>query len=165
MTHDELTIRAEQWLYRSVGCGVVFRELVAQTPNGETPDAIGFRHCTSILVECKASLSDFYSDKRKLFRRDPRKGMGRTRYFMCPPELIKPEQLPVKWGLLWAYPKRVVKVVGPKSAKFPCPDWAHDFCADSEMSLMYSAVRRLKLRGYLPEIYSDQRRKADGVIV
>ena len=161
MTHTELTLRAEKWLCDTVGCGVVFRELVACTLSGESPDALGFRHSTSVLVECKASMSDFYKDKQKRFRRIPETGMGRTRYFMCPPNLIKPEQLPEKWGLLWVYPKKVLKLVGPESAKFPGIDWNHDICFRSEMAMMYSAVRRLKLRGYLPEIYSAQRRHND----
>lgn len=161
MTHDELTMRAEKWLYRSVGCGVVFRELCAETPNGETPDALGFRHCDSILVECKASINDFYSDKNKRVRLKPETGMGRTRYFMCPPGVIKPSQLPERWGLLWVYPKKVLKVVGPISIKFPQTEWRHEICTQSEIAMMYSAVRRLKIRGYLPEIYSDKRRKKE----
>jgi hypothetical protein len=34
--------------------------------------------------------------------------MGQRRYYLCPPEIIKLEDLPKKWGLLWAEKRRIV---------------------------------------------------------
>lgn len=91
-THGELVTLAETWLWRQ-GCGVVFAELsTLATP--ETPDAIGFRTTTSILIECKATRADFLADKNKPFRRDPSRGMGDWRFYFTPKGLINKSELP-----------------------------------------------------------------------
>lgn len=105
MTHAELVRRAKAWL-----CRQRYQVVVGEVTSiaGEVPDAIGFsptKH--SLLVECKASRLDYWSDTKKLFRRKPDKGMGRLRYFMTPPELVQPDELPDSWGLLWAHPRKV----------------------------------------------------------
>jgi hypothetical protein len=99
-THSLLVKRAEHWLLNTVGCGFVLMELVAAL--GEIPDAIGWKYSDSYLVECKATRSDFLSDGKKWFRRHPEYGMGNYRYYLCPPDLIKPKELPECWGLLYA---------------------------------------------------------------
>ena len=153
MTHEELVIRAERWL-KTMGCGVVLNDnFRAGTHSGEQPDAIGWRDGLSLLVECKATRSDFLADRKKRFRADPALGMGDWRFFMCPPGLIKPEELPEGWGLLYAHPRKIQKVHGvPGNAHW----WAaRPFEADKrcETQMMYSALRRLSLRGYFPAIY------------
>ena len=57
----------------------------------------------TIVVEAKASLSDFYSDRQKPFRQDPGDGMGSERYYLCPEGLIDPKRHDLHgWGLLYA---------------------------------------------------------------
>jgi hypothetical protein len=87
-----------RWLTRK--CSVVLYELA--TAADETPDVIGWSVGTSILVECKMTRSDFLRDAKKPVRSDPRKGMGHRRYYLCPPDVIGVDDLPPKWGLLWA---------------------------------------------------------------
>ncbi len=154
MTHDELVIRAEKWL-RQQNCKVTIRdECRIYTSNGELPDGIGWRNGVSILIECKSSRSDFLSDKRKPFRAEPSKGMGDWRFYLCPPEIIKSNDLPEGWGLLWAMPKIIKKVHG-------CPkgncNWHSQkpFVGDkvSENMMLVSALRRLAIRGHLEQIY------------
>lgn len=100
MTHDELVIRARRWLLKTERCSIAFTEPAPGNCN-EYPDAIGWRYGKqSILVECKVSIEDFYSDKQKPFRKRRRKGMGRYRWIMAPKGLIKPELLLPNWGLL-----------------------------------------------------------------
>jgi hypothetical protein len=72
--------------------------------------------------------------------------MGIYRYYMTPPEMVKPEELPDKWGLLWVNPK-TVKVV-KKPTYFDQKD-----AAIAEMPLLCSALRRVELRGDLDKIY------------
>lgn len=152
MTHAELVKIAEEWLTKK--CGVVLVELV--TAAYETPDAIGFRSHESILVECKASRPDFLSDRDKIFRKNPHMGMGKYRYFLCEKGLINPNELPDKWGLLYVNDKRQVRQkVGPKGNI-----WSinknfifEERNIQNEMALMYSALRRLSLRGVLGLIY------------
>lgn len=62
ISHAQLVTVAARWLGRR--CSVVLTEL--QT-SGEAPDAIGWSHRQSTLVECKVSRSDFLSDRRKQF--------------------------------------------------------------------------------------------------
>lgn len=153
MTHSELVIRAEKWL-KSQGCGVVFRDdFRAVTHSGEQPDGIGWRDGLSILIECKASRSDFLSDKKKRFRADPTLGMGDWRFFMCPPDVIKPEDLPDGWGLLYATHKQIKKIHGIPSN---CNWWSKkpfDGNKRYETQMMYSALRRMVVRGHFDSIY------------
>ncbi len=100
LSHSELVERAYNWLLNKQRCGFAFKELVTICISGETPDVIGFKGGYSagggysILVECKTSLSDFYADKNKIFRKYPDYGMGNQRYLLTDNELIKIEQVP-----------------------------------------------------------------------
>ena len=160
MTHDELVIIAERWLLNSKGggCGVVFRELTAYTDTGEIPDALGFSSWYSVLVECKVSRSDFLSDRKKHFRKIPENGMGVFRYYMCTAGLIAPEELPSKWGLIYVGEKGKAKVIvdalGPNGWRSRSPN-IHEHNHKAERSMMYSALRRLTLRGRISEIYDQ----------
>jgi hypothetical protein len=64
--HEELCERARRWLRSNRRCEPVFSNVASC---GEIPDAIGWsstwKHRGSIVVECKASLSDFHADKWK----------------------------------------------------------------------------------------------------
>ncbi len=151
-THTGLVKIAEKWLLKR--CGFAFSELT--TFAGEIPDSIGFRSGDTILIECKTSRADFISDKKKHFRRRPKAGVGSFRFYMCPKDLIKPEELPEKWGLLYVNDKgKVRKKVGPKgnSWSYPSEFYFSERNIQNEMALMYSALRRLHLQGVIPLIY------------
>lgn len=153
MTHNKLVLRAEKWL-KSQGCGVVFRDdFKAVTGSGEQPDAIGWRDGLSILVECKISRPDFLADRKKLFRIDPHKGMGDWRFFLCPPNLILPDELPAGWGLLYASPKQIKKVHGVPGNTGWWNGKPFEGNKRYETQMMYSALRRMVLRGHFKEIY------------
>jgi hypothetical protein len=96
-SHSDLIQIGANWLHKK-GHKVVLKELTACTL--ETPDVLGFKYGQSFLLEAKCSRSDFLADKRKVFRRSPELGMGNYRSFICPADLIKPDELPEKWGLL-----------------------------------------------------------------
>lgn len=152
MTHSELVDVAERWLWGR-NCGIVLRELTSwQTP--ETPDAIGWRSDTSILIECKATRADYQADRRKSFRADPELGMGDWRFYLTPPGLVAVDELPDGWGLLETRGKLVRCVHGGPVGNY----WAWGnapFLGNqrAERGMLYSALRRLTLRGRLPEIY------------
>lgn len=153
MSHEELVLRAEKFL-KNMGCGVVFRDpFRAATHSGEQPDAIGWRDSISFLIECKASRSDFLADKKKRFRVEAKDGMGEWRFYMCPPGMIKPEDLPDGWGLLWCHPRKIERVHGiPANTQL----WERPFKnanKRAETQLMYSALRRMEIRGHLKQIY------------
>lgn len=149
MTHKELVLKTHRWVLRNGGCGVCFHELVSGSLTGEIADVIGFGNYHSVLVEVKVSRADFLKDKNKNFRRFPERGMGKFRYYCCPEGLIKIEDLPEKWGLLYSSEKgRITEIF--KATPF---DERH---IKNENALMYSALRRLNIRGYIEEIYNSQ---------
>lgn len=73
--------------------------------SAERADGILFRLEGSTLIETKITRSDFKADAKKEFRSCGSKGIGQLRYYACPEDLIKPEELPEKWGLIYVYPK------------------------------------------------------------
>lgn len=150
MTHPELVTLAEKWLWRQ-GCGVVFAELsTLATP--ETPDAIGFRTTTSILVECKASRADFLADKNKPFRRDPSRGMGDWRFYMTPKGLVAKDELPEGWGLI-EVGKSVRRTHGGPKGNIWTSGQPFTSNKAAEQALLYSALRRLAGHGLLANVY------------
>lgn len=153
MKHCELVELGYKWvLNNSPRCGVAFKEF--KTIGWEIPDVIGFGSFMSIVVECKTSRSDFLADKKKPHR-IVGKGMGRFRFFLCPEGLIRPDELPERWGLLYVIKGRAKCVHNPYNEKGG-NIWTNGFERDveSENQLMYSALRRLHLRGLINEIYT-----------
>lgn len=153
LTHSGLCDIAEKWLLRS--CGFVLKELT--TSSYEIPDAIGWRSTGSILVECKVSRSDFLADKHKIFRKRPEMGMGAFRFYMCPEGVIEVSDLPDKWGLVILNSKGQLKMVcGPKGNVWN--DYNFRFKERNimnEMSMMYSALRRLQVKDKMSLIYES----------
>jgi hypothetical protein len=138
MTHEKLVSRAVAWL-RCYGCGVVLSE--QSCSSGETPDAIGWkRACHSVVVECKMSRADFFTDQEKRFRRKPEVGMGCERFYLSAAGLLRPQELPAGWGLL-ELRGRTVEMASPSTKKlrsaigFRC-----------EMNLLLASLRRVEVR-------------------
>lgn len=113
--HAGLVEIALKWLRRQPsanghGCNFAVAEC-ASGYTGEIPDAIGFRlehpQVISVVVEVKVSRGDFLADRKKPHRISG--GMGAYRYFMCPEGMIKPEELPQGWGLLWVNSRGHIK--------------------------------------------------------
>lgn len=76
------------------------------TDGFELPDVIGWNTSgTSWLIEVKASRADFLVDRKKVFRQEPSLGLGNFRWYAAPPGLVKPEEMPLGWGLLEVHPK------------------------------------------------------------
>ena len=111
MTHAELVERAARWLRNTVKCGVV--STGNYNVGRSIPDAIGWTSCLSYVVECKTCRSDFMRDAKKFHRRYPECGMGNVRYYMTPPGLLGPDELPEHWGLLEAHANQVRVVRQP----------------------------------------------------
>ena len=155
LTHKQLVEIAYRWVLSNTSCGFAFKEL--NTIAGETPDVIGFGSWGhSVLVECKASRSDFLSDKNKPFRKVPDRGMGSQRFYCCPSGMIKVSELPTSWGLIYVNDKGKAKRqhspykgnIGERNKPMKKNDMA-------EYSILYSALRRLQLRGLIDEIYTQ----------
>ena len=156
MTHAELVEIAYRWLIGTRKCSFAFTEL-ACIATSEIPDAIGFRSDGSILVECKTSRSDFLADKKKFHRIHGWKGVGTHRFFLCPEGVIKPEDLPKGWGLIWVNAKgKARQVVGPRgNAWNEQKEFWHERNLQAEHGMMMSALRRLHLHNVLHLIKAE----------
>lgn len=130
-THAQLVKKAIKWLW-SQRCVVVISEMAG---SGQEPDAIGWHPGYSILIECKASRSDFLADKHKRYRRFS-ESMGDQRYYLAPKGTIKSEELPEGWGLLVPSGNGVRIVV--QSRYIPNKD------CHSEIHLLLSAICRVR---------------------
>jgi hypothetical protein len=154
LTHKNLIDVAYKWVLKNASCGVAFKELNTAS-SSEYPDVIGFGAWGhSVLIEVKVSRSDFFADKKKPFRKNPQQGMGTERFYMVPKGLIKIDELPEGWGLIFVDDKFRAKCVhnpykGPPSSRHK----GHAKNMRAEHGLMYSALRRLHLRDLVDEIY------------
>jgi hypothetical protein len=149
-SHHALCLIAEKFL-RKQNFGVVFCDgFNAVTENGERPDAIGFRSNASCLIEVKVSRADFLVDTKKKFRKDPAMGIGDWRFYMCPPGLIRVEDLPEGWGLLYVVEGKVKKVHGwPPNTRWAAAPFAGRSNQKAERDIMYSALRRMEMSNQL----------------
>ena len=151
--HFELCQKATKYMTMK-GFGVVFDDrFQPHTCYGEKPDSMGFRGGTSCLIEAKVSRADFLVDKNKKFRNNPKLGMGDWRFYICPPNIIAVEDLPEGWGLLYARPKSIMAIRGwPPNTQW-ITDKPFEGNKAAEMSYMYSALRRMQIRGHLDDVY------------
>ena len=140
MTHTELVMQAERWLRNILHCRGILVEFVASTLSRETPDVIGWVHGRSILVEVKTSHADFLADLKKESRRGDLPALGDWRFYLTPPRLLRPEEIPIGWGLYEVHGKRVIFSGGEEyrnAAAPPCQS-----CLKSEQALLISALAR-----------------------
>ena len=84
----------------------------------ENTDVWGYNTFNTAVIEVKVSHQDFLADKNKWWRSEEASNLnlqaGKLRYYLCPEGVIKPEELPEKWGLLYWDGKKIKYVVGPK---------------------------------------------------
>jgi hypothetical protein len=139
--HAQLVSAAVDWLRHKYRCGVVLSEQYCAT--GEVPDAIGWKGmCRSVVIECKASRADFLADARKPFRTNPEEGLGCERFYLTPPGLIAPNELPKDWGLL-EYSRKKVRVVVKTGKK---KTLRSEVGLTKEMNLLLASLRRVEIR-------------------
>lgn len=137
MTHTELVNIGAEWLTKKapntyLKCQYAVKEF--SYAGRESPDVFGIRSGKTVLIEVKVSRSDFFADKRKVFRKNSFLGIGQQRYYLTPIGLIKPSEIG-EWGLLECSESGKIKIT-KQSEYFE----AH---RNNEMDLMYSILRRL----------------------
>ncbi|AUR81135.1 hypothetical protein Ares1_0007 [Vibrio phage Ares1] len=108
--HGKLCEIGRKWALRAPSSKggnmhLAFTEIGCNTTK-EHPDVFALHSSgETIVLEAKASRSDFLADKRKAFRQDPDQGMGDFRYYICPKDVVKEEDLQgTQWGLIWVSP-------------------------------------------------------------
>lgn len=153
-SHAELVNLGARWAKRQ-GFPVITTEIRA-AGSREQPDVLAFRGQCSLLIEAKASRGDFLADFKKPERLAPDGGLGVYRLYLCPEGLIGLDDLPPKWGLLWARGQRVEPIKIPTGNIWPdystasrYPDnwakFAHSPDYHAERAVMYSIARRHSL--------------------
>lgn len=100
MDHDEVAKRAAMLIKKIHSCTIGALDFSGGWSK-ERVDAILFNSMHSFVIEAKVSRSDFLSDAKKPFRQDPSTGLGKFRYYACPNGLIKQDEVPEKWGLIY----------------------------------------------------------------
>ena len=125
-------------------CSYVVVELVSYSQ--ETPDIFGVDGYKSVLIEVKMSKTDFKNDARKKFRKEGNKALGQQRYYLCPEELLNPDEMPKNWGLLYCNSSGKISYI--KDAT-PFPDNERNFYG--EMVIIKSILRRL---GIKPQVFN-----------
>jgi hypothetical protein len=145
--HDKQSALGAKWLKRN-GFAVVGTEIVAAGCR-EQADAIGFRMSCSVVIESKVSRADFLADRKKPERN--KGGLGVYRFYICPPGVIREDDLPDKWGLLYADAGKVVEIVRPRGNVWPpfstrMEGWdkfKHEPNLEAERQVLFSLCRRL----------------------
>lgn len=147
--HDLLSSIGAKWLKRH-GFPIVATEIIA-AGSREQADVVGFRSSCSAIIEVKVSRADFLADKNKPERQNDGTGLGVYRFYLCPVGLIRPDELPPKWGLLYSSDGKVVEVVKPKGNIWPGTDCVVDGWNEfqhapnhrTERAVLFSITRRL----------------------
>jgi hypothetical protein len=140
LKHTHLVSKAVDWLRHEYRCGIILSEQYCAT--GEIPDAIGWRGMNrSVVIECKASRSDFLADATKPFRLKPEEGLGCERFYLAPRGVVGLEELPADWGLL-EYAKKSISVARKPSRK----DLRSAIGLMKEMNLLLASLRRVEVR-------------------
>ena len=141
MTHKELVRAAVRWLTGTQHCGAVLAEI--STTAMENPDAIGWQAHKSIVVECKASRSDFLANKNKPCVRINRL-VGNERYFICEPGVIREADMTdTDYGLIHAINGGCYVRVRAKSRVLDSGEYS------DERTMLVSALRRIQTREFL----------------
>lgn len=149
MTHKDLVEIGHKCLKKFWKYKIIFKEITTISSAGEIPDVIGFAaYGKSILIECKASRSDFLRDRAKQFRISPSLGMGRYRFYLAPIGLISVAELPSNWGLIEISEKGKPSItVNPYCSNPYGNVWRNGFeqNMEAERAFLYSVIRRLDL--------------------
>lgn len=140
--HIDLIHYGSKWLNKNghENCSIVVSEQRC-AGHSEICDIIGFNHQHSVMIEVKVSRSDFFKDSKKPHRSEL--GIGNFRFYLCTPDIISPNEVPDKWGLLYYVNGKIEVIVNPFhgniNSKSP-NKFESNFKA--ERAILYSAYRK-----------------------
>jgi hypothetical protein len=123
ISHSDLVKLGALWLNKkaeniNTRCPYVLTEFLCQGQN-EIPDIFGLCPYHNVMIEVKVSRSDFKSDFKKRGRSPILSQIGNRRYYLCPENMIKIEEVPAFWGLLYVNQMKQISVI-KKSEWFDC---------------------------------------------
>lgn len=145
MNHKDIINASIKWC-KSHGYHLILEEFVAG--HMENPDVLAFGNAHSLMIEVKVSRQDFLKDAEKFPRRNPKHGVGNYRYYACPEGLIKENEIPKGWGLIYIIDKKAKTIKGHKSncvtVEFPLEFFNANL--RQERTMLMSALRRVKMK-------------------
>lgn len=102
ITHRELCEKAAKWLVtvRNWNYRCQYAVVEMKCSGREITDVFGLRDSKPVLLEIKVSRQDFLADAKKPHRTNS-DGMGATRYYVCPKEIITKDMISNGWGLIY----------------------------------------------------------------
>lgn len=110
ITHSDLCYLTAKYFLESVAL-IEYKCLLVK----ENPDVLMFdNYSNTTLYEIKTDIKDFRRDLLKphriVYKLDSKmrietfkSSIGTNRYYVCPEGIIKKEDLPIGWGLIWYY--------------------------------------------------------------
>ncbi|WP_205504550.1 hypothetical protein [Rufibacter psychrotolerans] len=103
MTHKDLVDIAYKWVLKEAGCPIAFRDFVSEhQPDEQYPDVIGLGSFgKSVAVKVDVSRHYYHQTISREIWQNPDKSMGRFRFLCVPTDLVKAEELPANWGLIY----------------------------------------------------------------
>lgn len=100
----------------------------------ENCDVWAFDGYYTAVIEVKTSHADFLADKKKWWRNTEKEWQaGKLRWYLCPKDIIKPEELPEGWGLLYWQDNKIIPIIAPLVRM----DVGH-----ADLRILYSLLRR-----------------------
>ena len=116
------------------GCRLAFKYVAVELCTCGTENYDGY---WTAVIEVKVSHADFMADRKKWWRSEakPELRAGNLRWYLCPESIIKPDELPEGWGLLYWDGKQIVPQVAPT---------ANLASGHADMKILYSILRREK---------------------
>ncbi len=137
MKHDELVKRGVKWLKNNQVSIMRFPIILPEFRcyANSIPDVIGLNHNRTAVIECKISRADYLADKNKGHKRY-RFQLGNYRYYLCPANLLLPNEINGGWGLLYCHPHKIT--IEKESEIFSV-----ELTRPQEYQVMYSVIRRL----------------------
>lgn len=152
LSHRDLCVKAAKYLrYTGIHSFHKCQYVVCELDRvGECPDAFGISSRSTQLIEVKMSRSDFLVDKKKYWRKYPELGLGEFRSYMCPIGIIKENDLPEKWGLLYVSNEGKITII--KNPEIQSNNYKEERC------ILLSLLRR---EGIMPRVFSYRKYKID----
>lgn len=119
--HYRLCQEGARWLHKDIkkdrnGKWINYDKIVAvelESFGADHADVWGTSGCDTAIIEVKVSHSDFLRDKNKVCRKNKEDACGNYRYYLTPKGLLKPEELPVNWGLLEYDGGKIIETIRP----------------------------------------------------
>lgn len=118
----------------------------------ENPDVFGWDYWQTSLIEVKTSRADFKKDFKKKFKQEGYLGVGMYRYYLCPEGLIKPEELPERWGLLYEKDGEIISIKVPE--QFP----NEEVNGMGQVTILSSIMRRMGMYGKVYDFRKEKKK-------